>query len=1611
MTMDIHMRSRICHIVPATLICIFVQLFTLTVNGANLQIKPNNLPCAQVGVAFLVMLSVNNGAAPYSYAMAPGTSLPTGLTMSSTGTISGTPTAAGPYNFTVQVTDAKSNTGSRAYQGTVTPQLVISTASLPNGSVGAAYNSTLTATGGTGPYTWSAGAWVGGGALPTGLSLTSAGVLSGTPTAAGSFSFILQVTDSGGATATHTYTVSISSQLSITTSTLPNGTVGSGYSATLAATGGTAPYTWSIASGGLPAGLSLGTTGTISGTPTTAANYTFSVTATDSAGLKTMCSYSMAIVAPVSVSVSPTSASVPVAQTQQFSATVSGTSNTGVSWTVNGVAGGDSTMGTVSTSGLYTAPKTVPSSTVMVAAVSAADTAKSGKAPVTVVPAVSVSISPITASIQVGQNQQFSATVSGTSNTGVTWNVNGVAGGNSTVGTVSTSGLYTAPSTAPTSPVTVAAVSVADATKSAQAAVTVISGLAITTTALPNGNQGVAYSATLSATGGTAPYSWSILSGLLPQGVSLTTTTGAISGTPTTSGTYNVAVQVTDAAGHQSSKSFSLVIAAALTITTTALPGGTVGVAYSATLAATGGCTTSSYVWSVSGQLPPGLTFSTSGSLSGMPTTAGKYSFGIQVMDCSGAVVQQSCTVTVSNPVSTGSTLTITTADLPNGTVGAAYAATMLATGGTPPYTWTLSTGALPTGLTLNSSTGAISGTPNVVGWSNLFGIQTQDATGATTSLSYSFIVNPATDQYGGVLAQTCTATGVFHTQKLNNRWWFCTPAGHVYWNLSVGAVAGQDGSGTDSSTGLSFNLATTNAAKYGDITYNWAVAQNRRLQLWGFNGIGQLSSTYVKPMSTGFSGGDGTQPVKLPMTDTLMVSNYAGVNLWGYGTRPLKNLAQGYSDHSRVWVGRKAIMDYIDPAFQTYVSGLLANDGAVQSYKASPYLLGLFLDDTDWAWGFGAGPDFPTQPALSHNNSAPAYEVIVTSPVQRFQPNPAYADFGVMYSDGRVFSKVAMSSPPATCNIITPCSLRDYLYKKYNGSIAALNNAWGSSYTTFDSSGATYAGAQIGTGDGSTTTFNFTLPNTPVSPYSIAVYVNGVQVGGDCPYYNSACNSLPNVGSFMSPQGTWSGGQIYAQTYIIDSNGNLEQAQNTGNNGSLQPMWNTTYGGATIAGNVTWKNLGPSIKSGSTAPWTQDTQLSAANCGTCGLPQASYWLQTTWHGTLSAPSRQIGTTYASGAPQVTITTQNNASDAPPGVTSIDIYVSCRVLSGPASHGCVAASDPSPAPTLQASGIPYPAGSWTEPTSGLVAGAALPPPPSAITYASGNGSLSFNVPPATGAAITMDYIARGWPYGTGLMDEDGRNTSWLGTNDVCLTPHILVCGPGLSFGAPNASPAAGADLEAWNAQFAASYFSQSKAAMTAQLPGVLYFGTDTLGTWGAPPPIGVLQGAAPYIDAMFTAVYPGQTYSDSIYQFITQYLGDKPMMNFLTEQATPDSFLWSYGAQSGQVVAAPTQEQRGQHWSATINAMLNALSYNGTYQWIGANWWGLYDFWNEKTNWGLVSLYDNPYDGKSSCQQKRLDPWGNITGGESPANGAACFGSSNDYVKQGNSLPYTVIGK
>jgi hypothetical protein len=239
------------------------------------------------------------------------------------------------------------------------------------------------------------------------------------------------------------------------------------------------------ASGSGCSGVSCGSitsTGLYTAPATAPSPNTVTVTATSLLNGAMSGSTTVTIVAPnnISVTVSPSSPSIDVGSQQQFTATVTGSSNTAVSWSLSGIGCAGSACGTISPSGLYTAPSTVPSPAfVTVTATSAADNTKSGSATVIVLAHIVVTVSPTSAKLTEGQTEQFSASVTGATDTSVSWSVSGTGCAGSSCGTVSSTGLYTAPSSVPAS-VQVIATSLADLAVSASATVTIIPPVVVT---------------------------------------------------------------------------------------------------------------------------------------------------------------------------------------------------------------------------------------------------------------------------------------------------------------------------------------------------------------------------------------------------------------------------------------------------------------------------------------------------------------------------------------------------------------------------------------------------------------------------------------------------------------------------------------------------------------------------------------------------------------------------------------------------------------------------------------------------------------------------------------------------------------------------------------------------------------------------------------------------------------------------------------------------------------------------------------------------------------------------------------------------------------------------
>jgi len=267
--------------------------------------------------------------------------------------------------------------------------------------------------------------------------------------------------------------------------------------------------------------------------PVVSSDTTVSVTATSVADPTKSATATVTVMPPVKVSVTPTGVVMNSGKTQPFKATVTGSTRNGVTWTAG--------QGTISGSGVFTAPTVSKTTTVSVTATSVADPKVANSVSVTVNPPISVSSTPGNVSVPSAEAQQFTATVKNTGDTRVTWS--------SSIGHVAPSGLYTAPDVTTETSAVVTATSVADKTKSSTSTVTVtpVAMLAITTTGLSDALAGVKYTQTFKATGGIPPYTWSISWGTPPTGINIQSN-GTFTGTTTETGSFTFNVHVSDSA-------------------------------------------------------------------------------------------------------------------------------------------------------------------------------------------------------------------------------------------------------------------------------------------------------------------------------------------------------------------------------------------------------------------------------------------------------------------------------------------------------------------------------------------------------------------------------------------------------------------------------------------------------------------------------------------------------------------------------------------------------------------------------------------------------------------------------------------------------------------------------------------------------------------------------------------------------------------------------------------------------------------------------------------------------------------------------------------------------
>ena len=269
---------------------------------------------------------------------------------------------------------------------------------------------------------------------------------------------------------------------------------------------------------------------------------------------------------------------------------------------------------------------------------------------------------------------------------------------------------------------------------------------------LPAATANALYSQSITATGGTAPYAFTLSSGTLPPGLTLSPggpSSALLAGTPTTAGSFTFTITATDAAGCIGSRVYVIVVNPAacptILLSPATLPAAISGAPYSQSLLASGG--TSPYTFSVSsGTLPPGLTLSSSGAssalLAGTLTTPGNFTFTVTTTDAAGCFVSRVYSIVV-GPAACP-TILLSPATLPAAIAGTPYSQNLNASGGTSPYTFSVSSGTLPPGLSLaptGPASASISGTPLSAGSSN-FTIRATDALGCSASLVYALTVN-----------------------------------------------------------------------------------------------------------------------------------------------------------------------------------------------------------------------------------------------------------------------------------------------------------------------------------------------------------------------------------------------------------------------------------------------------------------------------------------------------------------------------------------------------------------------------------------------------------------------------------------------------------------------------------------------------------------------------------------------------------------------------------------------------------------------------------------------------------------------------------------------------
>ncbi|WP_196237396.1 putative Ig domain-containing protein [Bradyrhizobium elkanii] len=726
--------------------------FILTVNGAvtaTTAVASTTLTVNRPATSFTPVTGAG-GTPPLTYSVSP--TLPAGLSFNTTsGAITGTPTAAiAATTFTVTVTDQNSataaNTFSLAVNGAVTAATAVASTTLTVNRPATSFTP-VTGGGGTVPLTFTVSP-----TLPAGLSFnTASGTITGTPTATiGPTMFTVTVTDTNNATATNTFILTVNAAVTATTAiawtALTVNRLATSFTP-VTGSGGAAPLTYSI-SPTLPTGLFMNpSNGAIIGMPVaTITATTFTVTVTDNDHATATNTFSLTVNAAVTAATAVASTTLTVNRPATSFTPVIGAGGTNpLTYSVSPTlpAGLSINPNTGAITGTPTAPITATPFTVTVT--DADNVSASNTFSLTVNGAVTATTAVASATLTVNRPAASFTPVTGAGGTApLTYSVSPTLPAGLSFNTASgaITGTPTAAIGATTFTVTVTDANSAMATANFSLTVNgaVTATTAVASTALTVNRAATTFTPVTGA-GGTGALTYSV-SPTLPAGLSFSPASGAITGTPTaTIAATTFTVTVTDANGAAATANFSLTVNGAVTATT-AVASATLTANRAATsfIPVTGSGGTGALTYSVAPTLPAGLSFNpASGAITGTPTaTIAATTFTVTVTDANNAAATANFSLSVNGAVTATTAVASTSMTVNRAATGFTP---VTGSGGTGALTYSVAP-TLPAGLSFNTASGAITGTPTATIAATTFTVTVTDANNATASANFSLSVD-----------------------------------------------------------------------------------------------------------------------------------------------------------------------------------------------------------------------------------------------------------------------------------------------------------------------------------------------------------------------------------------------------------------------------------------------------------------------------------------------------------------------------------------------------------------------------------------------------------------------------------------------------------------------------------------------------------------------------------------------------------------------------------------------------------------------------------------------------------------------------------------------------